>query len=448
MQTEHIVDTLDRGHPLQPRNWDILLACSMCLGMPWKETDPMKERVKFALEWERRWNKGKGVVNMSALCRVFGVSRPTGYKWIKRYQESGHDVRSLEEQTRRPLTSPTAVDEEMESRVVAARKAHPRWGPRKLRAWLVDQHPRIEFPSASCMGDILKRHGLTRVRRKRKRSAPVPSSQPFGMIDRPNALWCIDFKGKFRLGDGHWCHVLTILDAYSRFLIRCEALLDPTGEEVERIVDSAFLEFGLPAAFRSDNGPPFASTGAGGLTKLSVWWLKLGIRLERIVPGKPHQNGRQERAHLSLEEVVTPPSANLRAQQRAIDLWRKEYNEERPHEALKQKTPLSIYEPSSRFYPRKPIRPTYEFWHDVLLVQKNGSVIWEDHKIHISSALEGEEIVFEQLNPMQDENRIFDVRFGDVLLGQVNEKRLDRGLILPRRRRGDASVSTMSLSKS
>ena len=170
--------------------------------------------------------------------------------------------------------------------------------------------------------------------------------------------------------------------------------------------------------------------------------------MERIVPGKPHQNGRQERAHLSLEEVVTPARANLRAQQRALDLWRKEYNEERPHEALKLKPPLLIYEPSTRRYPRRLTRPTYEFWHDVLLVQKSGCVYWEDHKIHISSALAGEEIAFEQLNPMQDDNRLFDVRYGDIVLGKLNERRLDRGLIVPRRRRGDASVSTMSLSRS
>lgn len=194
------------------------------------------------------------------------------------------------------------------------------------------------------MSIILQRQGLSRPRKRIRRKA-MPSTQPFGDCAGPNDTWCIDFKGKFRTQDGRWCHVLTLLDAWSRYLLRCEAVLDPDGVAVERILDSAFQEFGLPAAMRSDNGPPFASTGAAGLTKLSVWWLQLGIRLERIEPGEPQQNGRLERAHLTLEEIVATPAQDVMAQQRELGPWRREYNEERPHQALGQRPPAHLTNP-------------------------------------------------------------------------------------------------------
>lgn len=402
----------------------------------------MQERVKFVLEWECRWNEAQGGrVNFSQLCRAFGISRETGYVWLRRYREAGHDVRALEDHSRRPLHSPTAIDEEMQSLVVAARKLHPRWGPRKLHAWLVDMHPAGEFPSPSCMGDILKRHGLTHPRKHRRRRA-VPSSQPFADCKAPNDVWCIDFKGKFRTRDGRWCHALTLIDAYSRFLLRCEAISDPNGKEVERILDSAFLEFGLPAAMRSDNGPPFASTAAGGLTRLSVWWLKLGIRLERIEPGKPYQNGRQERVHLTLEEVVNPPRANLVAQQRAFDLWRREYNEERPHEALRQKPPERAFQRSTRRYPR-PLKPRHdEFAFETASVDKQGCIKWRGKKVFISTALFGEAV---EMTPT--DQGLWEVNYGPILLGHLNPKRLDRGLILPKRKRRKGGVTKLTLDQ-
>ena len=414
--------------------------------MPWLATDAVNERTKFVLKWEERFNEAEGGrVNVAELCRAFGISRQTGYEWIGRYREAGR-IDSLVDRSRRPLSSPNKVSEVIEASVVAARKQRPTWGPRKLRHALAEWHPDVEWPSASCLATILDRHGLTRKRRKR-RKAPVVVKQPFAECDRPNAVWCIDFKGKFRTRDGTWCHVLTLVDAYSRFLLRAEVLVEPTGKNVERILDAAFQEFGLPTAMRSDNGPPFASTGAGGLTELSVWWLRLGLRLERIEPGKPYQNGRLERLHLTLEEVVGTPSANPRAQQRAIDLWRRDYNEVRPHEALSMRCPSEIYMRSRRRYPCKLIdsRDTsYEGGQDVYRLDKNGRLRWNGRWLHISSALAYEFIAVE--NASDDWTR-FAVTFGGLHLGTFDREHPERGLRIPRRRRGrPGDVSTLSLA--
>ena len=406
--------------------------------MPWKETDAMQEKVRFALEWERRWDAAKGGrVDVAELCRRFGISRQTGYVWIKRFCDAGHDVRALEEKSKRPLTTPTAVELEMEDLVVAARKLHPRWGPRKLRAWLQHRYPGSCFPSASCMSKILQRRGLSRPRKRRRRKGE-PLTKPFGDCTAPNDTWCIDFKGKFRTRDGHWCHILTLLDAWSRYLLRCEVVLDPDGDAVERILDSAFQEFGLPLAMRSDNGPPFASTGAAGLTSLSVWWLQLGIRLERIEPGEPQQNGRLERAHLTLEEIVSTPATDAAAQQRQLDPWRREYNEERPHEALGQRPPAHLYEPSQRRYPRKLLRPQPQSWTDVCRVENDGSIRWRHRKLHVTNALIGEYVELERVSETR-----WEVRYGEIVLGTLNTENMQHGMI--RRRMRIAEVSGMSV---
>jgi hypothetical protein len=265
---------------------------------------------------------------------------------------------------------------------------------------------------------------------------------PFSACDRPNAVWCVDFKGWFRTKDGAKCYPLTITDAFSRYLLRCEVLADPNGDEAKRVFDSAFLEFGLPAAMRSDNGPPFASTGPGGLTRLSVWWLQLGIRLERIEPGKPQQNGRHERMHLTLK-TETEPQASLRAQQRVFDVWRREYNEERPHEALGQTPPARAYQRSSRTYPRKLTQPDYDAWFDPCRVDKSGFISWHRTRIFISSALRYELVGIE----FDQEEELCNVSYGPIALGRLDLKRLARGLIVPRRvRRKDGGVTAVSLA--
>ena len=410
--------------------------------MPWKATDMMKERTKLVLEWERRWNEAEGgPVNMAELCRLFGVSRQTGYTWVARYRAAGLNVRAVAERSRRPKTSPTAISAEVEDLIVEARKRWPTWGPRKLYARLVEANPGVVVPSASVMSKVLKRRGLTNPRRRRRRAPAAGVSAPFSGCAAPNDVWCIDFKGWFETLDGVRCYPLTLLDAFGRFLLRCEALVDPDGREVRRILDSAFLEYGLPLAIRSDGGPPFASTGPARLTELSVGLLQLGIRIEIIAPGKPQQNGRLERLHRTLKaEVASPPCGNRRTQQRAFDLWRREYNQERPHEALGQRRPAAVYTASLRRYPRPLVKPTFDPFGEVARVDKQGFIKWNRHKLFISSALKHEYI---ELDPITDGR--WDVHWGAIPLGRLDEHRPDRGLIVPRRARGAKKVSGMSL---
>ena len=411
--------------------------------MPWKETDSVKERVKFLLEWEKRFDTGKGRLNFAALCREFGVSRQVGYVWLSRYREAGHDVRAADDRGRRPLHSPNRVSEELEDVVAALRKLHPTWGPKKLRAWMLHHRPDVEMPAPSTIGEILRRRGLSQRREFRRRRATAAVRQPFASVTGPNATWCVDFKGHFRTGDGQPCHPLTIIDAYSRFLVRCEGVLAPDGREVQRIFDSAFQEFGLPAAIRSDNGPPFATVGAGGLSTLAVWWLRLGIRVERIAPGKPQENGRQERFHRTLKaETAKPPRANLRAQQRAFDSFRREYNDDRPHEALEQRPPSTCFERSPRAYPRPLHRFAVDPWNHPLRVDKRGFVTWDGSRIFLSTALAHEDV---ELRREDADDACWDVVFGPLSIGSLKQTRRGITFIASKGRAADQrEVSGMS----
>lgn len=410
--------------------------------MPWKATDPVKERAKFLLEWERRWNEAKGgQLNLAELCRMFGITRPTGYAWVKRYLAANLELApAVQERSRKPKSSPTAISEEMADLIVEARKRHPKWGPRKLRTWLVELNPGHYVPSASVMAKVLKRRGMTTPRRRRRRARASGVAAPFSDCAAPNDVWCIDFKGWFETGDGCRCYPLTLLDAYSRFLLRCEALLEPDGKHVRSVLDSAFLEFGLPAAIRSDGGPPFASTGPARLTELSVWLLRLGIRIEIIAPGKPQQNGRLERFHRTLaDETASPPEPNCASQQRRFDLYRREYNHERPHEALGMRAPARIYAPSSRSYPRPLVKRAPDPFSREVRIDKNGFILWNRRKVFISSALRYEYVELES-----DHLGRWDVRWGAIPLGTLDEHAPARGLIVKRRRRGDAAVTGQS----
>ena len=259
----------------------------------------------------------------------------------------------------------------------------------------------------------------------------VPATRPFAAATEPNAVWCIDFKGWFITADGRRCYPLTLIDAYSRYLLRCEAVLEPDTRSVQRILDSAFQEFGLPKAIRSDNGPPFATTGAGGLSTLSVWWTRLGIRHDRITPGKPQQNGRLERFHRTLAELVRTPAADAQAQQRVFDPFRREYNNERSHEALRLKPPLTAYAPSKARYPRPLLQMADHDAELCLAVDRLGFVRWKRRRVFISSALAHETV---SLDVGADDER-WTVSWGPILLGWLDEGRLDRGLILPTKNR-------------
>jgi transposase InsO family protein len=276
------------------------------------------------------------------------------------------------------------------------------------------------MPAASTIGEILKRRGLSTTTVRRARGSKEARA-PFANITGPNATWCVDFKGHFKTGDGQQCYPLTIVDAYSRYLVRCEGVLEPNGREVQRIFDSAFQEYGLPAAIRSDNGPPFASVGAGGLTPLSAWWIRLGIQVERITPGKPQENGRQERFHRTLKaETTKPAAANLRAQQRTFDLFRRAYNEERPHEALGQVAPSTVYLASARRYPCPLVDFSVAPWDRLTRVDKDGYITWDRRRLFVSTALalDHVELRYREIDP---KHAGWDVVFGPLSIGLIEE---------------------------
>ena len=307
--------------------------------MGWKTICAMDERMRFVMAVEER-NEA-----FAAVCRRFGVSRKTGYKWLERYGEGGAE--NLVDRSRAPLHHPQALTEEIAERCVAVRHAHPSWGPVKVQAWLEAHRPRTAWPAPSTIGALFDREGLTVKRRLRRRSPP--SSAPFGHCAAANDVWCIDFKGWFLTGDGTRCEPLTLSDAYSRYLLRCQAMARTDADHVWPVLDAAFREFGLPYRLRSDNGPPFASCGAGGLSQLAVKVIKAGVVPERIAPGKPQQNGRLERLHLTLlRDAADPPARSLRQQIERLRSFQRLYNDERPHQALGNDTPAKHYVVSPR----------------------------------------------------------------------------------------------------
>ncbi len=354
--------------------------------MPWKETSPMEQRFEFVLSWS------KHETSMAELCRTFGISRKTGYQLIAAYQLHGLD--GLRPRSRQPRHHPNATSEAVCAAVVRAKAAHPSWGPKKLQALADEPQPiKDAWPVASTRGAILARAGLV-VRRPPPRQHVPPRTQPFGAIQQPNDTWCADFKGWFRTADGSRCDPLTITDAYSRMLLRCQALHHGTdSQQVQPLFEATFREFGLPRCLRTDNGPPFASTGAGGLSPLSIWWIKLGIVPERIDPGQPAQNGRHERMHRTLSEATaTPPAATIRQQQRRFDAFRHEYNTQRPHEALGQQPPLQWYARSERTYPRRLHEPQYPTEMPVRRVRWNGCIKWGGIEVYVATRLAGEPV--------------------------------------------------------
>ncbi len=373
----------------------------------------MDQRIQFVLE------RRSGDVNMAALCRAFGISRQTGYKWLRRFAEVGQ-LAALAEHSRRPHSHPRTTPMKLQRIVVQARRQHPHWGARKLRAWLSGRG--VDPPAASTIGAILQRAGLVAARRRRRRA--TPSALPFSTCTAPNQVWCIDFKGEFRTGDGQWCIPLTITDAFSRFIVCCVAVAATDGATVRRILSRIFRELGLPSAFRSDNGPPFATTGPAGLSSLSAWWLKLGISHERIEPGKPQQNGRHERMHLTLKcETASPPAPTLLAQQRRFDRFLCRFNNERPHEALGNATPASLYTPSSRRLPM--LIPSFQYpFCETRLVDESGAIRWGRRRLFIGGALANEVVGVQRVG-----EHYLEILFGPITLGILDEQQLHRGLL-------------------
>lgn len=349
--------------------------------MPWKESCAMDERARFCVE------ALSGDVSVAELCRAYGVSRVTGYKWIRRYEAGG--VEALADRSRARRTQPHAYSTRTRELVIQARLQHPTWGAKKIRPWLMKRRPRTELPSLSTMETILRDAGLVRPRRRSRRFEGSLGDQVGA--DRPNHVWSVDFKGEFRLGDGSYCYPLTVFDNYSRYLLGCDALcsteLEPTKSAFHRI----FAERGVPDRIRSDNGSPFTASSHGRLSRLSVYWMTLGIEIERTRPGHPQDNGRLERLHRTLkDDTARPPTRTRRGQQRRFNEFRRKYNEERPHEALGMRCPSEVYEPSTR--PCKELAYEYPGHWEVRKVSRMGQFAWKGRLHFLSEALIGHHV--------------------------------------------------------
>jgi putative transposase len=369
--------------------------------MSWRETCPMKERIGFVAELER------GERTMTELCRVFGISRKTGHKWWTRYRQGG--VPGLEDRSRAPHTRVQLVGEPVKAALLQLRERHPDWGPRTLLGWLARHRSELALPAASTAALLLKRHGLIKARRASR--ARTPYGAPFVVALAPNELWSADFKGQFRTGDGRYCYPLTVSDAYSRYLLCCRGLPQPRFSLVQPWFERVFREYGLPTAIRTDNGAPFASSALGGISRLSLWWLKLGIVPERIRPGHPQHNARHERLHGTLKRACAP-RANLPAQQRAFELFRHDYNTERPHQALAGRTPHMCYSASLREYPRRLPGFTYPRGFEQRRVMPSGSIGWIGRKWYVAGLLAGETV---GLYPIAD--GIWRIHVGPLAVG-------------------------------
>lgn len=369
--------------------------------MPWKECYKMDERLKFVcriLDGER----------MSEVCREFGISRKTGYKIYDRYREFGSEA--LMDRTRRPVRFGNQLPFQIETCIVAIKKQKPHWGARKIHDRLRRKFPDFKTPARSTIHAVLDRHGLV-VRRKRKRNKAYGTALSAGY--QPNDLWCADYKGEFMLGSKQYCYPLTITDHASRYLLACEGLETTKERYAFSTFEHVFKEYGLPLGIRTDNGVPFASPNSlFNLSRLSVWWLRLGIAVERIRPGHPQQNGRHERMHLTLKKETTQPAGqNFLQQQQRFDAFQDEFNTDRPHEALGMKYPAEVYTPSPRPYQGLPPLD-YPFHDRTIQVTSCGRICIGKSKINLSQVFSGQSMGLKEIN-----DGIWLVSFMDYDLG-------------------------------
>ncbi len=350
---------------------------------------------------------------MSELCRHYEVSRKTGYKWVQRFFDGG--MPALMDRSRTPGAHPRAIDESTIDAIVALKERYPSWGAKKLRSRLQVIEPKVAWPSESTFARILKRRGLVQARKTRRRT---PLAEPFlAVAHEPNHIWCVDYKGKFRVGR-KYCHPLTISDAKSRFVLCCSDTDGERTESAQAAFEHTFREYGLPLRIRSDNGTPFASKAVGGFSRLSIWWIKLGILPERTRPAHPQDNGMHERMHRTLKaETAKPARATISEQQRAFDAWRREFNCERPHEALGMKTPASHYNPSPRKMPDEIGDPEYPSHFEVRRVHKTGLLKFKSAHTTLGAVLGHEAI---GLEPVDD--GFYQVWFGPIYLGLLAEE--------------------------
>lgn len=374
--------------------------------MPWKECSKVDERLKFVA----RVLEGEA---MTALCNEYGISRKTGYKIYDRYKNCG--LEGLTDRSRRPQRYANKLPVQIEKAILRIKKERPSWGAPKIREIFIRTYPEIRTPAKSTVHAILAKHGLVNGKRKRRYKAKgTDLSRP----KDPNELWCADYKGEFLLGNKRYCYPLTISDFSSRYLLACEGLESTKEQYAFSVFERVFKEYGLPRSIRTDNGVPFSAPHAlFGLSKLSVWWLRLGIEIERIKPGNPQQNGRHERMHLTLKKETTKPSAqNILQQQAKFDDFIQEYNYERPHQALEMKYPGELYVPALKRYEGLP-EVEYPFHDRVITVTNCGRICFQGRKINFSLVFAGQNVGIKEVD-----DKIWLVSFMHYDLGFFDEQ--------------------------
>lgn len=374
--------------------------------MPWKEVRPMDQKTLFIASYL------EGGRMFAELCRVYGISRKTGYKWVSRYERDG--FKGLDELSSKPHSCPHRTPYAIRKEIIELRSKRIKPGPKKIQSLLSKRHAECEIPSKTTIYNILRFEGLVE-RRKLRRHVP-PGTKPLKTGKDPNDLWTADFKGQFLTGDRQWCFPLTVMDNVSRYLLGCQGLAGTATDAVKKQFDTLFRDYGLPLRIRTDNGVPFASLSTGGLSQLSIWWIRLGIIPERIEKGRPQQNGNHERMHRTLKSAaIKPPEKTRASQQQAFDRFRMEYNEERPHESLSQETPASRYRPSPRRMPERLPELEYPSHYKVVHVSSHGVAYSFGRFIYVGHLLTGECI---GMNEIAD--GVWNLYFGPVPLGSFD----------------------------
>jgi transposase InsO family protein len=375
----------------------------------------MDQKLLFIADYLRQ------TASFTELCLAYGISRKTGYKWKQRYEQQGLD--GLEERSRQPANCPSKVPYKLQQAIIELRQSRKiLMGAKKIQVLLAQRFPHENIPSKTTIYNILKRENLVKPRSRQRKVAPYP--QPFSPVKKVNELWTADFKGQFKLRNGQWCYPLTIMDHKSRYLLCCDGMKNTCTQYTQQSFERLFKEHGMPQRIRTDNGVPFATRAAGGLSALAVWWIRLGILPERIQPGKPQQNGRHERMHRVLKQAATkPPSASLRSQQKQFELFCEEYNYQRPHEALDQQTPASHYKNSIRVFPDKLPDMIYPDYYDIKRVSDNGVVYWRNKLVYVSHLLRDECIGMDEVA-----DGVWDIYYGPLKIGSFDERHVKRGL--------------------
>ena len=378
--------------------------------MPWTDLRPMDSKIQFvsfALN---------STMTMTELCAIFNISRKTGYKWLYRYIEHGPE--GLLDRSKAPKTIPNKSTQQVTDFVISCRKKHPTWGARKITQKAHQVAKNLQLPSETTINNIIKANGLTNPKRKRRK--PGHPGKPCVTAKSPNDIWTTDFKGEFKTKNGLYCYPLTIMDEYSRYLIDCQGLLSTGYKGAFRVFKRAFKDYGLPHAIKSDNGVPFATTGLARLSRLSVWWIKLGIDPILIQPASPYQNGAHERMHKTLKsESTIPASGDLKSQQRRFNSWKHEYNFDRPHESLKGNCPSMIYKPSLKSYPSKTPKVEYPIHFEVRFVSANSHFRWKHNYIPVGKTLADEYVGLEEVM-----DGIWAVYFSWKRLGFLDERKM------------------------